>query len=106
MFPCLKQKTRCIIVRDNGLVVADETNACTEVGGLTECPRVTACCETGEGYHLCGSVHAEARAAMSAGHSTIPGTAYLYGHTWFCKDCQDALVAVNVRTFVVTGESA
>lgn len=98
MIPCLKQKTRCVIVRADGRRY-EATNACA-VDDLQVCPRVTAGCKTGEGYELCGSTHAEANAAKLAMESKdIVGVAYLYGHTWFCKDCQDALVAANVFTF-------
>ena len=95
---CLKQTTRCVIWREDG-TTHESTNLCV-VDGLKECPRVLAKCETGEGYELCGSVHAEALAAEKAkATSHLEGEAWLYGHTWICKNCQDALIAVNVRTF-------
>lgn len=97
MRACLKQTTRCLIVRDDGRRY-EATNRCDVDGD--ECPRVAAGCATGEGYELCGSTHAEANAAaLAAGSSDVPGEAFLTGHTWICKDCQDALTAVNVRTF-------
>jgi deoxycytidylate deaminase len=113
MIPCLKQKTRCIILRysldhANGLVVHrhEATNECA-VDGCDTCPRVTAGCRTGEGYDLCGSTHAEANAAkLAAPTAHLPGVAYLYGHDWVCRECQHALTAVNVRTIVITGEPA
>lgn len=99
MRPCLKQETRCVIVRQDGRRY-EATNAC-DVAGLTECPRVAAGCPTGTGYELCGSTHAEANAARLAAESRdVPGTAYLTGHTWFCKDCQDLLRLMNVHTLV------
>jgi deoxycytidylate deaminase len=105
MRPCLKQLTRCVIVRDDGRRY-EATNQCN-VDGLSVCPRVTAGCVTGTGYELCGSTHAEANAAELAKDSAgVAGTAYLYGHTWFCKECQDALTAVNVRSLVITGAPA
>lgn len=105
MKPCLKQLTRCIIVLENGRSF-DATNEC-DVDGLSECPRVTAGCPTGEGYELCGSTHAEANAAALVPEgNTIPGTAYLYGHTWLCGPCQWALTAKGIRRFMVTGEPA
>lgn len=98
MVPCLKQKTFCRIVRRDGRVY-EATNMCN-VDGLSECPRVTQGCKTGERYDLCGSTHAEANAARRARESSdIEGEAFLYGHTWICKDCQDALILVNVKTF-------
>lgn len=98
MRPCLKQTTRCIIKRADGRQY-EATNECA-VDGLKICPRVTAGCPTGTGYELCGSTHAEANVAKLAAESAdIPGEAFLYGHTWLCKPCQDALTAVKVHTF-------
>lgn len=95
---CLKQPVRCVIIRDTGERY-EGINQCA-VDGLDVCPRVTAGCATGTGYELGGSTHAEANAAKIAGATkNIPGQAFLIGHTWMCKDCQDALIAVNVRTF-------
>lgn len=101
--PCLKQLTLCIIRLHNGINVA-ATNSC-KVGDVAECPRVTAGSETGTEYELCGPpIHAEAAAASLVPEDNVGGTAYLYGHTWACKDCQDALTAKGVRTLVLTGE--
>jgi len=98
MVPCLKQHTRCVILRADGQRY-EATNLCA-VEGLAECPRVTAGCRTGEGYELCGSTHAEANAAALAKETQhVPGEAFLYGHTWLCGPCQWALTAVGVKTF-------
>lgn len=98
MKPCLKQLTECIIIRADGRKYY-ATNQCA-VDHLDVCPRVTAKCESGTGYELCGSTHAEANAAISAAESKdVPGEAYLKGHTWLCGPCQHALTAVNVHTF-------
>lgn len=103
MRECLKQVTRCVIFRDDGRQYS-ATNECA-VDGLEECPRVAAGCETGTGYELCGSTHAEANAAKLAAESAdVPGVAVLYGHTWLCGPCQWALLEVNVRTFTVVPE--
>lgn len=100
MKPCIKQRTECVIIRADGRRY-QATNQC-DVDGLEVCPRVTAGCETGAGYELCGSTHAEANAAKLATESIdVRGEAYLAGHTWICKSCQDALRAVNVHTFHV-----
>lgn len=105
MRPCLKQLTRCVIIRDDGRRY-EATNECA-VDGLAECPRIAAQRPTGEGYELCGSTHAEANVARLAVESKdVPGEAFLYGHTWLCGPCQHALTAVGVRTFHVTGEAA
>ena len=106
MRSCLKQLTRCVIVRPGTTFRYEATNQC-DVDGLEVCPRVSAGCMTGDGYVLCGSTHAEANAAALAAESAdFPGVAYLYGHTWMCGPCQHALTAVNVRQFIITGEPA
>lgn len=98
--PCLKQQTRCVIRLSDGRHV-EGVNSCN-VGGATECPRVVAGCGTGTGYDVCGPpVHAEAAAAAKVPVGNRGGVAQLYGHTWICKDCQDALIAKGVRVFEV-----
>jgi len=95
---CLKQVVTCRIDRDDGTSVL-ATNSCN-VGNF--CPRVEAGSKSGEGYELCYSIHAEIVAAHLAEESSdSPGHAYLWGHSYICKDCQDALRAVNVHTFTI-----
>jgi deoxycytidylate deaminase len=112
LVPCLKQKIRCIIVRSTPLGAVEyayeATNACdVSHGGVTECPRVTLGVLSGERYDVCGSIHAEARCADLARETMdLPGIAYVSGHTFICRECQEALVAVNVRKFVITGKPA
>lgn len=107
MIPCLKQRTRCEIVfaDPTGTWEYEATNECA-ADGCDECPRVTAGSKTGEDYHLCGSTHAEANAAALVPAWRTGGTAFLYGHDWFCRDCQHALTRVGVSTFVITGRPA
>lgn len=111
MIPCLKQRTRCEIwfASPAGAYKFEATNECA-ADGCDECPRVTAGSKTGEDYHLCGSTHAEANAAAQVpkgfNSEYQGGTAYLYGHNWFCGPCQWALQEAGVSTFVVTGKEA
>ncbi len=100
MRDCLKQRVTCTIVRPDGRYVIG-INQC-DVDGLTECPRVTAGCKTGEGYELCGSVHAEVDAVNGAKFrcEDFSGSiAELEGHTWFCGPCQHELSAIGVKKF-------
>ena len=102
--PCLKQKTRCVIVTLKG--VYEATNSC-HVGDAEVCPRVTAGCPTGEGYELCGPPkHAEAEAAALVPEGNIGGIAHLFGHNWLCGPCQWALQKAGISNFHITGEEA
>jgi len=91
-----------MIVREDGQHFVG-FNTC-DVGHT--CPRSDQGAKSGEDYHLCQSVHAEIQAVELAKDSAeIPGEAYLYGHTYICKDCQEALLAINVKTFhIVTSQ--
>jgi hypothetical protein len=114
---CLKQKTRCVIrvLSDPwtlDITSFEATNSC-HVEDAEVCPRVTAGSKSGEGYDLCGPpFHAEQEAARLLLETYPDGapnggaTAFLYGHTWMCQDCQEALVAAGVRHHVITGEEA
>jgi len=103
--PCLKQLTRCRVVLADGTEI-EATNSC-RVGDAATCPRVTAGSATGEGYELCGPpIHAEQAAAGSIPVDNVGGTAYLYGHNWFCGPCQWALGEKGVHALVITGEPA
>jgi len=92
-------------------IVVTGTNLC-DVGEKDVCPRVTAGCETGTGYELCGPPrHAEEHAVALLkerlnGNRVLNGVAYLYGHNWFCGPCQWALQEVGISTFIVTGKEA
>jgi len=106
--PCLKQTVTCRITRiidanQEIYVHYEATNTCEH--SLKECPKIIMGCKSGEDYHLCNSVHAEVNAVALAKHDTeYPGEAYIQGHTWICKDCQDALRAINVHTFTFVDE--
>jgi deoxycytidylate deaminase len=100
---CLKQIVTCVIYTADGRSFTG-TNLCA-CAGMDECPRVTAQAKTGEQYELCGPpIHAEESAIklmQQAGADGEGGVAVIYGHTYMCGECQQALTAVGVRTFVI-----
>jgi len=105
MSKCLKQLTRCFIIDAAGHHY-EAFNSC-EPGDVDECPRVTSGAKTGEDYDLCGPpIHAEQAAAALVPDDNQGGTAWLYGHTWMCGPCQEALTAKGIRRFIITGEAA
>lgn len=87
--PCYKQRCVAIIINGGKVVGVGENLIDTTE---TSCPRVTAGCETGEGYEICRDVcnqsgHAEVEACKQAGSLAKGGTLHLYGHTYACDDC-------------------
>lgn len=108
--PCLKQLVRCRIIftdQQGKSRMVEATNSCS-VGDAIVCPRVIAHSLSGEDYELCGPpLHAEQEAIKLLPEGLADGgIAYIYGHDWLCMDCQHALTAAGVDTFIITGEPA
>lgn len=111
--PCLKVLVRCVVVLEDRIKpeVFEATNSCHVDGDV--CPRVAAGMKGGEGYELCGPPrHAEQEVARIVREyrnrtgNDAPGTAYIAGNDWVCRECQYALTAVGVKTFILTGRPA
>jgi hypothetical protein len=98
MGPCAKQIVKCTLVFPDGNYVVGE-NWCANP--QQECPRAV-----GEDYQKCKSIcqqegHAEIVALRIAGEMAFGSRAYLEGHTYACRECQEALFAAGVRSFTV-----
>lgn len=101
---CLKQPVTCFIVRADGRVF-EGTNSCAPQNcGQPHmvCPREFLGKQSGEDYELCDSTHAEIEAAkLAEGSASVPGEAFIFGHTYVCGPCQRRLAEVNVHRFTV-----
>lgn len=105
MGACRKQVVTCVITDERTGVSYEQTNLC-RVGGDV-CPRVEAGYGTGEGYELCGTTHAEIMALRYAHYkgATLEGaTARIYGHTYVCQDCREALREAGIKRILVRGK--
>lgn len=94
-FACSKRRIDCQVITEDGRSFFGR-NSCA----VSECARLNT--PTGLDYDACGSEHAEVaavRAVMAAGEKGIE--AFLYGHTWMCGPCQEALQSVGVHTFYI-----
>lgn len=95
MGPCAKVIVLCTIQGNDGVTYAG-TNWCENPQKV--CPRLP-----GEDYTKCKTIcnqqaHAEVNALAEAGAAADGGTALLHGHTWFCRQCQEALFTAGVKT--------
>lgn len=91
--PCAKRVVRCALVTPFGEEFVGE-NVCGNPQSV--CPR-----EEGEGYEKCKTIcqqvgHAEEVAIMLAGNKADGAKAYLDGHTYYCRNCQEALFDAGV----------
>lgn len=95
---CAKATVRCTLVFPDGRQVVG-TNACANPQDI--CPRLP-----GEGYEKCATVcdqrgHAEIQALAAAGGSATGARAYVEGHTYACRECQESLFAAGVAAFTI-----
>ena len=101
--PCAKAQVKCILTFPDGRTVEGE-NLCENP--QEACPRLP-----GEGHEKCLSVcrqigHAETTALDKCGGGAVGATARVYGHSYVCRDCQEALYAAGVVGVSATIESA
>lgn len=95
---CAKVTVTCTLVTPSG----------ERITGSNECANPQAACprEPGEGYGKCSTVcgqlgHAEAVALMRAGERARGARAYLQGHSYACRECQEALFGAGVRSLSI-----
>jgi deoxycytidylate deaminase len=98
MGPCAKQTVICTIITPEGYRFYG-SNSC--LNPQKECPR-----EPGEDYTKCSTIcdqqgHAEEQALRAAGNHAKGARAYIEGHTWVCKNCQEKLFAAGVESIKV-----
>jgi hypothetical protein len=96
--PCAKATIRCTLVTAAGEHIVGE-NWCRNPQPV--CPRLP-----GEDYTKCSTVcdqegHAEQVAARLAGEKARGAHAYIEGHTYACRPCQEDLYGAGVRAISV-----
>jgi len=96
--PCAKTRVFCTLVTKSGERIVGE-NLCANPQSV--CPR-----KPGENYDKCITVcgqsgHAERVALVLAGDKARGAHAYVQGHTYACRDCQEALFSAGVAAMTV-----
>lgn len=101
---CQKRKVACVLVSRNGRVVSYGVNTCQPEGGV--CHRL-GLVQSKENYDVnsnCNWIHAEIDAIKNLPDGYKPFMAYLYGHDFFCGECEKALEAKGVEIFNIVKE--
>lgn len=96
--PCVKATVRCTLVTPAGERFVGE-NWCANPQAV--CPRAP-----GEGYEKCKSIcaqegHAETVALRVAGLKANGAHAYVEGHTYACRPCQEALFSSGIVALTI-----
>lgn len=88
---CLKRATACEIRDREGNTLSFESNRCNPPEG--KCARVGMIQGKAEypSQSSCNWEHAEIRAIKALPEGSKPYRAILYGHLFFCNNCEDAL---------------
>ena len=97
---CHKRNVKCTLLTEDGASIA-ATNTCTS---YSFCERERLGVPSGEGYDLCGSVHAEMAALAKAHDQEVDirgGIAVIEGHSYVCPDCAFALESAGIRKIVI-----
>ena len=95
---CQKRVTVCMILDFFGSVLSCESNRCDPDGDVCARLGVEQNKKNYSGYE-CNSVHAEVMAIKALPQGTRPHKAVLYGHKFFCDDCEQRLNEVGVEKF-------
>lgn len=96
--PCAKTRVTCTVTFPDGSSLIGE-NLCRSP--QKACPRAA-----GEGYEKCKTVcdqigHAERVAVDMRDGDLTGGHAVLRGHTYACRECQEALFGAGLATFAI-----
>ncbi|MEX3764429.1 hypothetical protein [Paraburkholderia phenoliruptrix] len=96
--PCAKKRVLCTIVTPRGERFVGE-NVCASPQAT--CPRAP-----GENYDKCITIcgqegHAETVALARAGDKARGAHAYVEGHTYACRDCQQQLFGAGVAALTI-----
>lgn len=94
---CQKRITVCEIYDAEGNLLSRESNRCNPTGGI--CTRL-GLVQSKTNYDVestCNWTHAEINAIKSLKESDKPHKAIIYGHTFFCDACENALRSVGVK---------
>jgi deoxycytidylate deaminase len=96
---CQKRSVVCVLLDKNNQPVAVESNRCAPEG---VCPRLSIITNKANyPADTCNSEHAEVRAMKLA--KRLPETAIIYGHTFFCDDCENFLRGMGVTNLIAGG---
>jgi deoxycytidylate deaminase len=97
---CQKRSVVCILLDKDNELVAAESNRCSPDSFF--CPRLSLT-TTKANYpaDTCNSEHAEVRAMKVA--KRLPKTAIIFGHTFFCDDCEGFLRGMGVENLIAGG---
>ena len=101
---CQKRVTVCEIFNEDNECLARESNRCSPEGGT--CHRL-GLIQGKDNYDVnshCNWTHAEINTIKALPENCKPHRAVIYGHDFFCDNCENELRKVGVTIFEISKE--
>lgn len=98
---CQKRTTVCEIYDESGNLLARESNRCNPEGGTCHRLEINQEKANYDKESQCNWTHAEINAIAALPKDSKPFQAVIYGHTFFCDACEEALRKVGVTHFKI-----
>ena len=96
---CQKRVVVCELYNADGILLSRESNRCSPAEG--RCGRINIVQSKGayDVHSDCNWTHAEIMAIQNLPENSIPVEAVLYGHDFYCKPCEEALISIGISSF-------
>lgn len=98
---CQKRTTVCEIYDEKGMLLARESNRCNPEGGTCHRLEINQDKANYDKESQCNWTHAEINAIAALQKDCKPFQAIIYGHTFFCDACEEALRKAGVTHFKI-----
>lgn len=98
---CQKRNIVCEIYDQHNNLIARESNRCEPSGGLCHRLNVIQGREDYDVISECNWTHAEINAIKALPSDTRPHMSIIYGHDFYCKNCEDELRNVGIKIFAI-----
>lgn len=98
---CQKRKTMCEIYDAAGNLLARESNRCDPKDGVCQRLGVVQKKDNYDVNSSCNWTHCEINAIAALPKDSKPYRAVLYGHDFYCDNCENALKAAGVQIMLV-----
>ena len=102
---CQKRKTICDIYDKDGNLLSRESNRCAPTGGVCHRLGVVQNKENYDKESSCNWTHAEINAINNLPAGSAPYKSVLYGHSFYCDNCENALKGAGVEVLEKSEEN-
>ena len=99
---CQKRITICEIYDESGILLSRQSNRCNPKDGI--CQRL-GIIQNKENYDIestCNWIHAEINAINNLPKQSLPYKSILYGHDFYCNNCEIKLIENGVKILEIS----